>query len=129
DSYQHRLGAGAEAYIVEALEWCRIPFDEGPGKERGFGPYRQSERQDLYLKYAQELIKRGKAYYAFDTAEALEGHRNSHEAQGKTFIYNWHNRLKLQTSLTLDQEEVHRRMVAGEDYVNRLQAPRGEHMM
>lgn len=129
DTDQNRFVEGAEAYIVEALEWCGIPFDEGPGKERGFGPYRQSERQDLYLKYAQELIKRGKAYYAFDTAEALEGHRNSHEAQGKTFIYNWHNRLKLQNSLNLDQEEVQRRLVAGEDYVIRFKSPEGEHLV
>src|SRR5690606_17631333 len=67
--------------------------------------------------------------YAFDTAETLEGHRNSHEAQGKTFIYNWHNRLKLDNSLSLDKEEVQKRLDAGEDYVIRFKSPEGEQLV
>src|SRR5690554_2790703 len=94
DTDQNRYVEGAEDYIVEALNWCGIPFDEGPGKEGGFGPYRQSERKGRYRDYALELIEKGHAYYAFDTAQDLDAHRKDHESQGKTFIYNWHNRLK-----------------------------------
>src|SRR5690606_5509931 len=129
DTDQNRFVEGAEAYIIEALEWCGIPFDEGPGKEGEFGPYRQSERKALYLNHAQELIERGKAYYAFDAPEVLDGHRKDHEAKGKTFIYNWHNRLKLDNSLSLDQEEVQRRLQAGENYVIRFKSPEGEQLV
>ena len=75
DTDQNRYVDGAEQYIIEALNWCGIPFDEGPGKEGNFGPYRQSERKNLYKDYALELIEKGKAYYAFDTAERLDFHR------------------------------------------------------
>lgn len=129
DTDQNRFVEGAEAYIVEALNWCGIPFDEGPGKEGKFGPYRQSDRKEIYLKYALQLIDLGKAYYAFDSAELLDGHRKSHEAQGKTFIYNWHNRLKLDNSLSLDPEEVQRRLKAREDYVIRFKSPEGEQLL
>jgi glutamyl-tRNA synthetase len=123
DTDQNRYVEGAEKYIVDSLNWCRIPFDEGPGKEGGFGPYRQSERQHIYKKYAEELIEKGKAYYAFDTADALEFHRKDHEEKGKTFIYNWHNREKLQNSLTLTMEETTAKIKAGEDYVIRFKTP------
>ena len=63
---------GAEDYITNALNWCNIPFDEGPGKDGDFGPYRQSERKHLYKQYVDLLIGNNKAYYAFDTAEALD---------------------------------------------------------
>src|SRR5690606_30328846 len=92
DTDQARYVKGAEDYIIEALNWCNIPYDEGPGKEGDFGPYRQSERQHLYKAYAEDLIASGNAYYAFDTSESLDQHRQEHEAKGKTFIYNWHNR-------------------------------------
>lgn len=105
DTDQKRYVEGAEKYIVDALNWCGIPFDEGPGKESGHGPYRQSERKLLYKKYADQLIASGKAYYAFDTAESLDFHRKDHESKGKTFIYNWHNRLKLDNSLSLSPDE------------------------
>ena len=95
DTDQNRYVDGAEDYIVESLNWCGIPFDEGPGKEGDYGPYRQSERKDIYRKYAEELLKKGQAYYAFDTAEELDAHRKDHEEKGKTFIYNWHNRMKI----------------------------------
>ena len=126
DTDQNRYVEGAEAYIIEALDWCGIPFDEGPGKEGKFGPYRQSERKKLYRQYADELIANGKAYYAFDTPERLEYHRKDHEAKGKTFIYNWHNRLKLTNSLSLTQEEVDAKLNAGEDYVVRFKSPQDE---
>ena len=92
DTDQSRYVDNAEEYITNALDWCNIPFDEGPGKNEKFGPYRQSERKELYKEYVDILIEKGKAYYAFDTPEELNTHRKQHEAAGKTFIYNWHNR-------------------------------------
>ena len=129
DTDQQRYVEGAEQYIIDALNWCNIPFDEGPGKEKGFGPYRQSERKHLYKKYAEELVENGKAYYAFDTPESLEFHRNDHEAKGKTFIYNWHNREKLSNSLSLSKEEVQNRIAAGEDHVIRFKTPHQENVV
>ena len=72
DTDQSRYVAGAEQYIVDSLNWCGIPYDEGPGKEKGYGPYRQSERKDIYHKYAKQLVASGKGYYAFDTPESLD---------------------------------------------------------
>ena len=126
DTDQTRYVEGAEDYIKEALNWCNIPYDEGPGKEKDCGPYRQSERKDLYHQYAQQLIDNGHAYYAFDTAEELGAHRKDHEANGKTFIYNWHNRLKLNNSLSLSAEEVQQKIDAGEAYVIRFKSPQDE---
>ena len=126
DTDQNRYVEGAEQYIIDALDWCGIPYDEGPGREGNYGPYRQSERKNLYKAYADKLITAGKAYYAFDTAEKLNEHRKEHEAQGKTFIYNWHNRLKLSNSLSLMPEEVKRHLEAGEDYVIRFLTPPDE---
>ncbi len=128
DTDQTRYVANAEQYIVDALEWCNIPFDEGPGKNEKFGPYRQSERKDLYKKYADELLEKGWAYYAFDTSEELDAHRKDHEANGKTFIYNWHNREKgrLVNSLVLSEEEVQQKISAGEKYVVRFKTPQDE---
>ncbi|WP_262732464.1 glutamate--tRNA ligase [Gaetbulibacter sp. NE] len=126
DTDQNRYVEGAENYIVKSLEWCGIPFDEGQGKNEKFGPYRQSERKHLYKEYADRLIAEGKAYYAFDTAEELDFHRKDHEAKGKTFIYNWHNRLKLKNSLSLSEDEVKTKLDAGEDYVIRFKSPQDE---
>ncbi|WP_289037795.1 glutamate--tRNA ligase [uncultured Zobellia sp.] len=126
DTDQNRYVEGAEQYIIDALNWCGLTFDEGPGLKGDFGPYRQSERKHLYKQYAEELITKGKAYYAFDTAEKLDAHRKDHEAKGKTFIYNWHNRLKLDNSLSLMPEEVQKRLDAGEDYVVRFLTPPDE---
>ena len=123
DTDQNRYVEGAEQYIVDALNWCNIPFDEGPNKNERFGPYRQSERKHLYKQYADKLIASGNAYYAFDTAEALDFHRKDHEAKGKTFIYNWHNRLKLSNSLSLSEEETQAKLNAGDDYVIRFKSP------
>lgn len=126
DTDQNRYVEGAEAYIIEALNWLNIPFDEGIGKDKGYGPYRQSERKDLYRQYADQLLSSGHAYYAFDTSEALEEYRKDHEAKGKTFIYNWHNRLKLQNSLALTEVEVQQKLDAGEAYVIRFKSPQDE---
>lgn len=123
DTDQNRFVPGAEEYIMEALEWLGIAPDETIGKNEKFGPYKQSERKHLYKQYADELINSGNAYYAFDTAEALDFHRKQHEEQGKTFIYNHHNREKLDTSLVISAEETAKRIAAGEDYVIRFKTP------
>ncbi len=134
DTDQSRYVEGAEKYIVEALNWCGIPFDEGPShvkipKKGDFGPYRQSERKHLYEAYAMELVEKGHAYYAFDTSERLDFHRRDHEAKGKTFIYNWHNRLKLSNSLSLSADKVQQKLNAREDYVIRFKSPQDEELV
>jgi glutamyl-tRNA synthetase len=120
DTDQNRFVPRAEEYIIEALGWLGIPPDETIGKNEKFGPYKQSERKHLYQQYADQLINSGNAYYAFDTAEALDFHRKQHEEKGKTFIYNWHNREKLDTSLVISAEETAKRIAAGEAYVIRF---------
>ena len=72
DTDQTRYVKGAEDYIIEALNWLNIPYDEGPEKEAHAGPYRQSERKNLYKAYALQLIENGNAYYAFDSAQSLD---------------------------------------------------------
>jgi len=128
DTDQKRYVDGAEDYVVNALNWCNIPFDEGPGKDGGFGPYKQSERKHLYKQYVDFLIETNNAYYAFDTAEALNEERKNHEAKGKTFIYNWHNRTRgrLVNSLVLSKEEVQNKIANGDAYVVRFLAPQDE---
>lgn len=128
DTDQTRYVANAEQYIIDTLEWCGIPFDEGPGKNEKFGPYRQSERKELYKKYVDILLETGHAYYAFDTSEQLDAHRKEHESEGKTFIYNWHNREKglLVNSLVLTEEEVQQRIDSNEKYVIRFKSPKNE---
>lgn len=126
DTDQNRFVPGAEEYILEALEWLGIAPEETVGKNEKFGPYRQSERKHLYKQYADTLIESGNAYYAFDTAEALDTHRKQHEAEGKTFIYNHHNREKLDTSLVISKEETAKRIANNEDYVIRFKTPENE---
>ncbi len=123
DTDQNRYVANAEQYIIDALNWSNIPFEEGPGKEGKFGPYRQSERKDLYQKYADQLIDSANAYYAFDTTEELDSHRNDHQEKGKTFIYNWHNREKLNNSLSLSSDEVEEKIKNGDKFVIRFKSP------
>ena len=128
DTDQTRYVANAEQYIIDSLNWCGIPFDEGPGKDGNFGPYRQSERKHLYREYADWLVDNDKAYYAFDTSEELDAHRKDHEEKGKTFIYNWHNREKgrLVNSLVLSKEDVQNRISSGEKYVIRFKTPESQ---
>jgi glutamyl-tRNA synthetase len=126
DTDQNRFVPGAEDYIFKALEWLAIEPTETIGKNEKFGPYRQSERKHLYQQYADQLIANGWAYYAFDTAEALDFHRKQHEEQGKTFIYNWHNREKLDTSLVISAAETEQRIANGEAYVVRFKTPVNE---
>lgn len=123
DTDQNRFVPGAEQYIMEALDWLGIAPSETVGKNEKFGPYRQSERKALYKQYADQLIASGNAYYAFDTAESLDSLRKQYEAEGKTFIYNWSNREKLDTSLVISKEETEKRIAAGQDYVIRFKTP------
>ncbi len=130
DTDQNRYVEGAEQYIIDALNWCRLKFDEGPqisaSAETKKESYRQSERKHLYKQYADALIASGNAYYAFDSAESLDFHRKDHETKGKTFIYNWHNRLKLSNSLSLSAEETQTKLDAGDNYVIRFKSPQDE---
>jgi glutamyl-tRNA synthetase len=123
DTDQTRFVPGAEAYIMEALEWLGIAPEETVGKNEKFGPYRQSDRKELYQTYADQLINSGWAYYAFDTPEALDALRKEQEAEGKTFIYNHTIREKLDTSLVISAEEVAKRITNGEHYVIRFKTP------
>ena len=131
DTDQNRYVEGAEGYITESLNWCSIPFDEGPNKNEIYGPYRQSERKHLYKQYADQLISEGHAYYAFDTPEQLDAHRKDHEEKGKTFIYNWHNREKgrLINSLILTDEETQAKINSGDDYVIRFKSPEDQELI
>lgn len=126
DTDQNRFVPGAEQYIMEALDWLGIAPSETVGKNEKFGPYRQSERKALYKQYADQLIASGNAYYAFDTAESLDSLRKQYETEGKTFIYNWSNREKLDTSLVISKEETEKRITAGQDYVIRFKTPVNE---
>lgn len=126
DTDQNRFVEGAENYILESLSWCGLHIDEGPVRGGSFGPYRQSERKELYKQYAMRLLDNGNAYYAFDTPEELDHHRKNHEANGKTFIYNWHNRLKLSNSLSLTADQVTDKLSKGEPYVIRFKSPEAQ---
>ena len=120
DTDQKRSVERAEEYIQSCLAWLGIEPDESPDHPGSFGPYRQSERRDVYQKYILELVENGLAYYAFDSSESLEQHRNNHEKKGKTFIYNWHNRMKLNNSLVLGEEKTKEKLGGGHPYVVRF---------
>lgn len=120
DTDQTRYVPGAEEYIIEALAWCGLTIDEGPGIGGEYGPYRQSERKAIYKQYAMQLIDSGDAYYAFDSAEELNQLRLDAEAKKETFVYNCNSRNNLCNSLTLPADEVQRRLDAGEAYVIRF---------
>ena len=126
DTDQTRFVAEAEDYIFEALEWLGISPDETIGKNEKFGPYRQSDRKEMYKQYADELIQSGWAYYAFDTPEKLDELRKQAETEGKTFIYNHTVREKLDTSLNFSDEIVKTRIANGEHFVIRFKTPVNE---
>ena len=106
DTDQTRFVDGAEKYISESLNWCGIEFDESVEKGGNYGPYRQSERKDIYVKYVNELINSGNAYYAFDTPEELGEIRTKYESEKKTFSYDQQTRKSLKNSLVLTETEV-----------------------
>ncbi len=123
DTDQGRFVPGAEQYIIEALDWLGIKFDEGVHLGGPYGPYRQSDRKPMYRQYADQLIRDGWAYYAFDKPEALEAKRKEFEAQKKTFQYDCNTRGEMENSLSLGMEEAQRRIDAGEPYVVRFKFP------
>lgn len=126
DTDSQRFVPGAEEYIIESLKWCGIEIDEGVGVGGPHAPYRQSERRDIYLKYAKQLVDAGWAYYAFDTPEELDTLRKEAEQAGKTFAYNYEVREKLPTSLSLSAEEVEARIARGDQWVVRFKMPENE---
>lgn len=127
DTDQTRFVPGAEAYIIEALKWCGIEPNEGVGFGDGpNAPYRQSERKPMYRQYAEQLVKDGHAYYAFDTSEDLDEARARMEKAGGTFMYNAITRQNMKNSLSLSADEVQKRISAGEHYVIRIKIPRNE---
>ena len=123
DTDQTRFVPGAEDYIIEALTWLGIKFDEGVHIGGNYGPYRQSDRKPMYKQYADQLIETGWAYYAFDKPEDLENIRKEYESQKKNFQYDCNTRSAMQNSLTLPAEEVKRRLDSGEPYVVRFKFP------
>lgn len=126
DTDQARFVEGAEEYIMDALEWCGIKADEGIREGGSFGPYRQSDRKDIYRQYADTLVNKGDAYFAFDTPEELENLRTASEKRGDTFIYNGSVRYGLKNSLSLDEEEWKLKLESGEPYVIRYRMPEKE---
>lgn len=127
DTDQNRYVENAEQYIVDALKWCGIEPNEGVGYGGEFGPYRQSERKDMYRQYAEQLIESGDAYYAFDTPEELNEWRSNMKAQGKPSPkYDPITRQYLKNSLHLSEDEVKKRLDAGDPYVIRYKMPRNE---
>lgn len=119
DTDQTRLVKNAEQYIMDSLDWCGISIDEGIKEGGNFGPYRQSDRKEIYKKYASALIESGNAYYAFDTPEELEQLRR----ENPNFAYNAAVRNKLNNSLHLDKTTVEEKINNGEPYVIRFKVP------
>ncbi|KWW28908.1 MAG: glutamyl-tRNA synthetase [bacterium P3] len=125
DTDQTRYVPGAEQYIIEALDWLGIRFDEGVHIGGPYGPYRQSDRKAIYRQYAEQLLRDGWAYYAFDKPETLDAKRKEYESQKRTFQYDCTTRDSMENSLSLTSAEVERRLQAGEHYVVRFKFPAG----
>lgn len=126
DTDQARFVEGAEEYIMESLKWSGIIVDEGINEGGNYGPYRQSERKAIYRQYADILIDKGNAYYAFDTSEQLETLRSESEKSGNTFIYNSALRDKLNNSVTLKESDWKGKLDKGDPYVIRYKMPFNE---
>lgn len=118
DTDKNRYVEGAVDNLLAALDWVGLEFDEGPKKGGSFGPYLQSQRFDIYHKYAKELIERGNAYYAFDTPERLEKLRKEQLARKEQPKYD-------KLALTLSREEVNKKLENGEPYVIRMNVEPG----
>ena len=132
DTDSQRFVPGAEEYIIKSLEWCGITPNEGVSNGKivevadnnnRFAPYRQSQRKNLYRKYAEELIENGYAYYAFDTSESLDTKRKEAEAGGTAFIYNHTTRELMNNSLNLSKEEIATRLAENNNWVVRFKVP------
>ncbi len=120
DTDQTRFVEGAENYIIDSLKWLNLLPDEGLGFGGEFGSYKQSERKEIYQEYIQELLAKGKAYYAFDTAEELDALREKAEETKEPFIYNWSTRNQLKNSLALSSDEVNNLLANETPYVVRF---------
>ena len=127
DTDQARYVEGAEEDIHRSLSWAGMDVDEGPENPGDVGPYRQSERKDIYEDYAEQLVEQGNAYYAFDTPEELDQMRERLKKSGNPSPkYDAITRMSMKNSLTLPEEEVKRKLEEGEEYVIRLKVPRRE---
>ena len=126
DTDQTRFVEGAEQYIKESLSWLGISPDEGPGIGGNFGPYRQSERKEMYQPFVTQLLEKGDAYYAFDTVDELEQMRARMKKTGMQPRYDTTSRMSMKNSLTLSKDEVEKRMAEGAEYVVRIKMPRKE---
>lgn len=116
DTDSNRFVPGAEEYIIESFKWLGIKFDEGVSFGGKYGPYRQSERRDIYKKYVNVLLENGKAYIAFDTPQELEAKRN----EIKNFQYDATTRMSMRNSLSMSKEEVEKLINEGTQYVVRF---------
>ena len=126
DTDQTRFVEGAEEYIMESLEWCGIKFDEGIKEGGNYGPYRQSDRREIYNKYAKILIENQSVYMAFDSPEELDKLRSEAEAKGETFVYNHESRKNLKNSLALSKEQVAELLENKTPYVLRFKMPENQ---
>ncbi len=126
DTDQKRYVAEAEEDITGSLLWAGLGYDEGPGKEGSFGPYRQSERSELYRKYADKLVAEGHAYCAFDTEEEIEALRN--RTGDGNLKYDASTRDSMRNSLTLSADEVKEKIDNGDKHVIRLKVSGGEQL-
>lgn len=125
DTDSTRFVPGAEEYILESFKWLGIKFDEGVSFGGEYGPYRQSERRDIYKKYGQQLLDSGHAYIAFDTPEELNSKRESIA----NFQYDASTRLQMRNSLTLSKEEVEQLIAEGKQYVVRAKIEPNEEIV
>lgn len=133
DTDQKRFVEGAEDYIIKSVDWCGFKFDEGPHIEptdgENYGPYRQSERKHIYLRYAQQLIDSGDAYYAFDTPEELEEVRKNAEKNNFNWKYDGYTRTDMKNSLTLNKEDVEQLLAKNTPYTIRFKMPVEENIV
>ena len=113
---------GAEDHIRESLKWLNISIDEGPVEGGLFGPYRQSDRNSLYIKHIDALISQKKAYLAFDSNDDLKRMRSVHEKKGEGFVYNWRNRKNFRNSLNMSKKDVEKELNIGTSYVVRFRS-------
>lgn len=125
DTDSNRFVPGAEDYIVESFRWLGIPFDEGVGFGGEHGPYRQSERREIYKEYVGRLLDEGKAYYAFDTPEELEAKRS----EIQNFQYDAHTRMQMRNSLAMDRAEWEALIADGRQYTVRFKVEPGQEIV
>jgi len=129
DTDQTRFVEGAQEYIEESLEWAGLKVDEGIKQSGEFGPYKQSERREIYKQYADVLIENGWGYYAFDTAEELDKLRKEAEAEKNVFTYGPNTRSGLKNSINLSANEVQELLSSGTAYVIRFKTPENEEII